>query len=50
MTIEELYKKAKEQGKENYNFAICSTDDVNIYIDLAYEYEFDDEKNLVILV
>ena len=37
MTIKELYEEAKKQNRENYDFAICSTDDVNIYIDLAYQ-------------
>ena len=49
MTIKELYEEAKRQSRENYDFAICSTDDVNIYIDLAYDYEFDDERKVVIL-
>ena len=49
MTIKELYEEAKKQGREDYDFAICSTDNVNIYIDLAYDYEFDDERKIVIL-
>ncbi len=50
MKIKELYEEAKAKGRENYDLEICSTDDSDIYLDLVYECEFDDERKVVILM